>query len=189
MFSWSVSSSIFIRLKRRHDSGILQHESLWVLLLQFGIGLPSPFFTQNIPFASLLYWCSSFCVLPFLLRFCCSCFWVAGMSCFHVCSSPWCWTPASNFLSSFLPSLSAFFLPCLPGISDPMLSYGSPALCEVVRASLLLLELSLRCTRREIYLEQPWPRAPEELASLILIWVSGKRENSVMIQTWQNSSA
>ena len=106
-----------------------------------------------------------------------------GASCPHFCSSPLTLAPTSNFLSSPLSYLMAFFLPCLPEASALMLPYGSPALCE--HASLLLLELSLK-TFKGTALSRT-DLALEELASLILAWVSGGGKVQ-LTQTWQTSS-
>lgn len=149
MFCWSVTSSIFIRLKRWHNNGSLLSPTapMWSDCY-FAWCLCSPFiFTQNISFtspgASVFVPCLPLHISSFMLF---------SFICPHFCSSPELWHPTSNFLSSSLSYLLAFFLLCLPGASALMLPCGSPALCEVAHASLLLLELSLKNIQGDSYI-------------------------------------
>lgn len=134
-------------------------------------------------FPSLLpCWSSSFCIVSSSLRFHLSCFWVVGMSCSHICSSPWLWPTTFNLPSSSLSYLLAFFFCWLPGASTLILPYIGCPLRSNTCFSTFIRTLP-KTTWGNSYI---W-NSPD-----LEVWrtgisdspVSGKRESSVMTQTW-----
>lgn len=150
MFCWSVTCNIFIRLKRWHNNGSLLSPTapVWSgCYSAWRLCSPSP--PRTFP-SLLLCWSFSFCVLSSPSYFIFHAFQFYLFLTFA--PLPGLWPPTSNFLSSSLSYLLAFFLLCLPGASALMLPCGSPALCEVAHASLLLLELSLENIQGNSYI-------------------------------------